>query len=456
MWTLNVFAAALLSGFSNSQKLHSQRVSPVLRTSQMPSKGITLPSIYARLSEMLPSQNVSPRTRKPWAKDIVRITFQGLEVKSQSPQLAQQGTSSPQQILPAEDSTLVVTEARMVVPLSTSMTGLNELVDRDIAWHAPSGSIAFKIKSRVGESIIQPLIERAVRVERLVDYVQVLQTHHKTLECESISLGKISFSYATQPLEADLSSSAQKYLAEIDFGMANDIKLDLKTEGDPLVRIVDFFTMILNDSAHGFNAVARFMPLTLPLLRGLDAMETSWVDLSEDEERCCYILARAVDWYFIRFDFTQPSVAGSGSPPPLRKVTFEVKLKPRKGDPYWYIQRTDNQDAAAPDDLDLALKSVWNTTSGEWLGMRLSAIASPLAVESLLAKLNSVVRDVASSPVSVPAAAPSAVAPNPIPVIAKVPSRPQSTNQQRQQGNQRQLSNQNQGRMNPNKVIEID
>lgn len=483
MSTLNVFVAAILSNYANTKALHLLQAFHAVQIADKPQKGVVLPSVYARLSQLLPSKNVVSRTGKPWAKDVIRITFQGLETLysqttlTDSPESAQsiKTDSQASDVIPPQVSlqkpqppqsvAVIVTEAKMMVPLPKSVITINDQIDRDIAFHADSGCFAFRLRSRVGEAVIPDLVERVTRVERLVDYVQVLQSHEPYLKCEAVTLGKISFSYAMR-IDMDVSTpdrlkSDQRLNASIDFSNVEKIILVLDV-GDPHLRILDLLNQTLN-SSQGFTGVAKLLPVTLPALRGLDALQATWKDLSNLGE--CFVLVRAAECYIIRYIINH-SQATPDQPPRSRKFNFVLKLQDRKGSPFWHVRRADTVEGGK-DALDNALQSVWNAKGEKWLGMRLSGVASPLAIEGLLSAVDDVVRSVALNPVE--SSPPNTTATLPPSqgsggVGGKPQQRPPSMNQQRQQGaqskqnNQRQISGNNQGKGNPlaREVVVLD
>lgn len=464
MSTINVFVTAILSSYANTRAFHQLRASYISRSGDKPRKGIVLPSIYARLSQLLPSKNKDPRTGKSWAKDIVRITFQGLEPLSpEKPVSTGNGESEqpdehslPVRLGPPQYLAVHVVEARMASPLSNSLTTLNEKVDRDIAFHASTGAFAFKLRSRVGEPIVTALIERAVRVERLVDYVQVLKTHEPQLKCESVTLGKISFTYAMKNAAEtgnDISERhSQRYAATINFGTVDKIKLIL-SKNDPHIRVLDLLTRTLN-SSQGFSGIAKLLPVTLPALRGLDTIQSTWSTLSALGE--CFVLVRAAEWYLIRYIVSQPQT-GEGSAPQQRTFNFELSLKHRKGKPYWHLKRVD-QRVRDGDDLDNALQRVWDAQGKKWLGMRLSGVADPFGIEDLISEVDDVVRSVSSNPRKPSIASgdePPAASESTAPSVPKPTQRAPSQSQQqrpqmnqRPQGAQRPMANANQNRNN--------
>jgi mediator of RNA polymerase II transcription subunit 14 len=436
MSRLSTYAAAQITLFVNLKKLHSlqaryklQETSPVSR--------IRVPYILMRLSDLLPSKNRSPRTKKPWAKDSVKVVFQSLEpgvpeeffpfvhrasplqplgvakakakggntpaatppavVQQQIVQLSP--NDAPKQLCPGETA-VIMTEARMTVPVPQALAALKERVDRDIAFDAKSGGFAFQLKSKIGESIIPAFIERAIRVERLVDFIEVLHKHERILKCEHISLGRIIFTYgnAHPPNNALDVDGIDCYEATIDFGSTDSNMTLTLNQGNPHVRIVDNLTKVLNEG-EGLEGVVTLLPLTLPALRALDTLEGAWALLSAKGEALVFV--RAVEWFVIRY------TVFSSTP---RKVIFEIKLRQRKGEPWWHIKRIDSRDREG-DDIDASLKPVWNSNGIGWQGMRIDAVAQPAGMEDLIGKLDEVMRSVASNV--------EQAAPTPAPVVGQ-------------------------------------
>jgi len=477
MSTLNVFVAAILTNYANAKTLYRRRALHAMQIAEKPRKGISLPNVYARLSQLLPSKNAVLRTGEPWAQDVIRITFQGLESSQESTQSLESTPSltlsnseekarnSSQQhsnlsVKPQlpQDLAVVMTEAKILVPLPKSVVTINEQVDRDIAFHADSGAFAFRLRTQVGETVIPALVERIIRVERLVEYVQVLQTYEPQLACESVTLGMISFTYtARQPAaqaSADKGSTSEKYSAKIDFNNVDKIVLVL-TRGDPHLRILDLLNQILN-SPQGFMGVAKLLPVTAPALRGLSKIQTTWSKSSNLGE--CFTLVRAAEWYVIRYVMKQaPSGTEALSSP--RQFNFTLKLQDRKGDPFWHLQRVDTLDRDG-DDLEKDLQKIWNAVGEKWLGMRLSGVARPADIEALLSAVDDVVRVVASKPMPPTLPANSTIEPPSQQAqpggVSKQPLRPPIPNQQQrpmgntkqQINNQRVVPNQNQGKTN--------
>lgn len=429
-----------------------------------------------RLSELLPSKNKSARTKKPWAKDSVKLIFLGLEpaapeefIPSPQPGAPPQtnlakakakGGSTPaatplavvqpsgdqpvpiniqKQFAPGEGA-VIITEARMSVPVPQALTILKERVDRDIAFDAKSGVFAFRLRSKVGETVIPAFIERAIRVERLVDFVEVLHKHEKTLKCEYISLGRIVFTYGNaQTSDAMDVDGGNGYKATVDFGSTDSLMTLEFEKGNPHLRIADNLTKVLNER-QGLDGVATLLPFTLPALRALDTLESAWTSLSAKGEALVFV--RAVEWFVIRYNIF--STDPSSSP---RKIMFEIRLQQRRGEPWFLVRRTDTRDREG-DDVDEALKPVWNSSGRGWQGMRVNAVAQPAGMEELIGKLDEVMQNFASgagasvAELPAPAAAPPQVKPP-----QRAPEAPMMA-QQRQQPTPSQ--SQSQGRSTPN------
>lgn len=488
--TLNVFAAALLSHYANLKALHAQNSKHKLRNAKQ-GMSVKVPSILLKLSEVLPSKNRSPRTGKEWANDVIRLTFLGLEiVPSKAAQTPNHGptsnlptpvvqTPAPGQSRPPlpDEKAVMVTEARIIIPERQSLSILQENFDQDIAFDKKTGSFAIRLRSTVGEPVIKALVENFNRIEQFVDFINVLNKHKDTLHSETTSLRKLMFTYG---LPGDGTGnnaiSSRSYRATINFGVVSSSMTIDFDEGNPHLRIQDYLRRVLNDK-QGLDGVATLLPLTLPALQALDSIEEQWLKVPEKGEALIFV--RAVEWYIVRYNMVLPPPTDSSLGQLTRKVTFEIKLQHRKAEPWWYIRRTDTQDK---DEIDAALKPIWNSMGDGWRGMRVSAVAEPKGAKELLRKVDEALRTVvlwnpSQQQAQVQAQPASAAAPVPAPgisapvapvaqmqrTVSKGPNRPpiHNQNQQRQQPtpSQSQSQSQSQGRNNPSmkrEIVEID
>ncbi|KFX93018.1 hypothetical protein V490_05036 [Pseudogymnoascus sp. VKM F-3557] len=420
--SLHLLSTSMISYYTNMRALHSRRAKFMLRNTskRTVSSRQGQPALCVMLSTLLPSKNKSPRTGKPWAKDVLKISFQGIEAlepkettspavgSDQSPSNPPTAPSGPVSSQDGEEGAIMIAEGHMETAIPAGLL-VKQQVDKDIAFHPSTSAFAFRLQARVGEPSIAPLIERLQRVERLVDFVQVITAHPDSLHCESVSLSRLIFSYGCVQSAGPNQSHAEspRYQAIIDFSSQSS-QLELQLEaGNPHIRILDHLTKILK-SPLGLHGLATILPLTLPVLRALDAAEDSWEDIPSSELQ---ILCRAADWYAVRYILT-PLGDGDNSktPPAPKRVVFEIRLHRRGNVPWWCMRRDQKHNPATVDPLDLALREkVW--TGGEkgvWMGMQCAAIAQTGGAEAMVSRVDAAMRDMMGDGTVFASAAPGA------------------------------------------------
>ncbi len=227
-------------------------------------------------------------------------------------------------------------------------------------------------------------------------------------------------------------------------------------QGNPHLRIVDHLTNILNKS-QGLDGVATILKLTLPVVRGLDAIEVAWTPAAISEKGEVFMNVRASDWYIIRYNLNQASTQSNPLQLKTRKVMFEVRLRQRRGEPWWHVRRTDNSRNKEPDDLDEALKPLWASSGIGWRGMRISGVAQGDGAEDLLVKIDEAVRNFAiegkiaiadPKPTQVPTSNPARQNRGPGQQQQQQQQRQQHTPNSTQSQSQNQSQSQSQGRNN--------
>ena len=372
------------------------------------------------MEDLLPSKNKSPRTRRPWASNVLKIGFRGISnpsrqavplpssqpdqhnVDTDTRTLSDKGNSNREEI--DDERVILVAESGLLKPTPPGLDLVTQRVDKDITFHPTSGRFAFRIYSKIGESAIQPLIDRLQRIEQLVDFIDVVKKHEKALRCETVSLGQVIFSYggatasstkSEQPDAIPVDQKEKTYRATVDFSGEN-MTLALE-RGNPHIRILDSLTRVLN-SPLGLDGVATLLPPTLPLLTALNAIEDAWAALDQGE---VLIFSRASDWYTVRYTLNLPASGEMQHPP---RVTFSVRLAHRRREPWWCIRREKERERnesrcnTEPDDVDTALSSVWdeNLDGEQWRGMSTSGIARVAGVVELMAKVDAVMHDYAT------------------------------------------------------------
>lgn len=366
------------------------------------------PVISVSLADLLPSKNRSRQTGKPWARHALHLTFQGVEcvglhtaqVKALKDELnidtVAPGLPMPEAVLDSED--VAITHARMAVQSPGDLPLLKQNVDQDIKYNSTTGIFVICLRTRVGSSVVQPLIERVARVERLVEFMSVLRKHKATLTCESASLAEIVFTYELPPStlkdgeEAPGASEVRAgatepvtYKSRVDFG-TNGGRMAISFEaGNPHIRVLDSLNAVLNASL-GLDGVANELFFTLPVLSALDTIERAWGMVSCEHGEV-QVLVRSLDHYMVRYTVLDRR---PGSPPKLyHKITISAKLRARDNEGWWLVNRSGDQERHAIDDI---LDPVWSGRGEGWRGLRTSAGAKGPGIHALLCVLDESLR----------------------------------------------------------------
>lgn len=398
MSTLHTYAGGLISQYTNLKALHDRRIRHMVKQTNPPAP-IKLPSIFIHIPELFQAR-ARPAAQKTWAKDFLKLTFQGLEPvlalpsPEFQPTLDVSQTTSPR----LEQKAVLVTVARMAVPIE-ALSVLNEQIDKDIAFQAKTGEIAFRLRSQVGESIIPALSDRLFQAERLISCTAVLRRYQEVIKCDTISLQEISFSYGMPPgAHTRMAISSEKptslrYKAVVSLGLIEGkMKITLET-GNPHLRVLDSLDKVLNYAKGGFDSVASLLPQTLYVLRAFETIEGVWGPLHDKGE--VFVFVRAFEWFSLRY------VLKSSAPDtPSITIAFDIKLCYRKQKPWWIVRRTERNDkgnkgeALSDDGIDARLKSVWDSLGDDdWKGMRISAVGRDCGMETCLEKVDEVMRN---------------------------------------------------------------
>lgn len=395
---------------------------------------LRLPNLYIPLSTLLPG--------KPWAKDAIQISFLRLKRHTEtsptgkvdtpghgllSPPQTQQSQSTPtsqvnsfgEEPIKQERGPRQTFEAVLVAKgtvLSTLPAGLldKQAVEEGIAFNTATNSFAFRLQSRVGEPIIDQLVQQLQRVSRLVDFVQVMAKHKDHVQCESVSLNRLVFTYHYEtPALSHEGAELKKERAVIEFpGEAADgtpglTKLILD-DGNPHIRTLDHLTHILNTGDYGLEALAINLPITLPVVRALDAAENHWSHLGLVTGSELIILARASDEFVLKYSCTIPATK-AGQKPRYQSYKLEIVQRPRGSETWWWIRPAfdpKGKQSTRQDGFDRILKEeVWRKThaddhkKGAWIGQTTGAIAKVPGAEGMINAVNACMMQVAKDPV---------------------------------------------------------
>lgn len=409
MTTIKIFAAALFSYYENLKYLWSKRFLYML-TPSIKSGPLNLPLIYIRLSELLTSQKTPSKIGKPWAKNYVRLRFHGIRSFSLLSVKANKQESSSQA---CDDQNLdnlnhdtkkdvieMIAELRILKPIPRPLSFVPKEFDENIVFHPSTGCFALRLNSSFGGTVISALTQYLASIERLVGFITVLEKHEAALKCTKICLGEIKFAYGKSSSildQNDVPPMKLIYNAAIEFSSDKNC-VDLRFEkGNPHIRIADHLKNILN-APLGLDGVAKILPLTVHVLNGIDIIEATWATSPICEYGMVITNARAVDWYVIRYILVQKNPP---TPTPrMRKFFFEIRMRQRKGEAWWHVQRqepftSEETEKGRRDDLDETLQTFWKMNRKDWIGMRISAVGRNGGITELLENLDKFVREFA-------------------------------------------------------------
>ena len=356
---LENIAAGIISYYVNTRYLFHLGIRHNLSPPSTAGPDAKFPILYIRLGASVHRSFLqsSKRTVLPWAHEVVKVTFRGMESSSGHNDIS-------------SGNAILLAEARMMTPVP-QIDLLTPRVDSSLAFHPSSGAFAFRLVSRVGQPVIPALLHRLKRIERLIRFLEVLKPYK--LKYETISLGQIVFTYSSNPLplRADINFDTDAAM-RITFDKAN-----------PHIRIVDFLTNLLNADA-GLEHVILLLNITLPLLRALDAVETLRASPADNDPPV--VLARSAEWFQIRY----------ANP----KCRFDVRLKQRRDEVKWFLSDASSSDelGSRPEDFENALQAFWVDRGEAWIGLRTGLVASADGVEGLVTRLDELVRGFAVVP----------------------------------------------------------
>lgn len=368
---LTIFTAAVISHVIDLKAVNQRRIHHT--SSNMHNRSIPpnmkLPAMVMRLSDLLKSRH-SSRSRRvaSWANDFVQITFRGIQRPGplmQRPKPAISGSQNQHHGGPSnsEQPRLVtVVDARFKIADRAKFSLLRGNVERDVAYNARLGVFALRLKSDVGNTILDTLVLRLQAIERLVDCVNAIQRSNADIKCETITLNQVVFTYS-DALGRSAGSTAEanirRWKASLDL-RRDRIKMSLE-KGNPHLRTLDGFNQLLNSDL-GFTNVPQYLAYTLPALKTLDAIEDGWKELMMNNQGIVEIFPDHLDWFNIRY--TLPTL-NRNQP---RRVSLQLSIRKRQDEPWWYLKRHEVGPVEAPDDeFKTILSNSWeNTTERVW------------------------------------------------------------------------------------------
>lgn len=370
-------AGGMISSYVNARALSQARINyTIAKDSSSTENGAQFPALLIHFSSLLPHS--SNRRWRPWARDMLRVRYHSVSLTS--------------------GQITLVTEARLLHPTPQAEL-IKDRAEDDIVFQPQTGVFAFQVTTPIGESMIEKLRQRLIRIERLISFLTVIGKYNLT--CESISLHRIVLIY----------SSEHHYKVDLSFTGDSPMTLTL-SKGNPHLRIKDFLTRLLNDN--GLETLTIALNITLPLMRVFDEIERAPPDANAagGREREFFILPRATDWYQVRY--TRP------------QCTLDIRLHRRRDQLKWFIKENVNAAALAitgsssinsnmlnnpaavcgetlsgggsgirwirSAELAESLKSLMNDSADGWIGLRTGIAADINGVVDVLRRVDAMMR----------------------------------------------------------------
>ncbi|KAM7207650.1 mediator of RNA polymerase II transcription subunit 14 [Naviculisporaceae sp. PSN 640] len=328
---LSFLSVAIVAQLTDLRELHSKKLAHIIRESRNFLDTPVVPIIYIRLSDMLRSRGAVKEHPMPWAKDYIQVAFKGFEV-------------IPEEVTGADGSTqyrrggrsFVRAEARLDVEDKGKFRLLKRKIDNDVFFDARRGQFILRLRANMGVSFVNTLGDRIKSLERVVDFVDAIRRAGEGAMPGTVTLREVSFTYSRgkPPLNGQ---QLLPWLVRLDLAHEDGVKVELEP-GNPHMRVLTSLETIARSKF--FENLPGMMVLTLPLYRGLEAIEEEWSTITlQSPGHSLTIFPRELGWVGLRF--TYPGAA-------RRLLTLEIRHKVRRGNMVWHVSRSEHADPSMP------------------------------------------------------------------------------------------------------------
>lgn len=342
---------------------------------------LKIPGLYVRLAAILPPQNNESRLKQPrgsWAEEFVQIVFRGVRGAA----------------VPSSRHLEVSADVKIVVNDKSKFALIKGNVDHDVIYQPRTGQFRLQLRTEIGKSFVESLVNRVKAIDRLVEFVAAMSSRANTVQCESVTLRKVVFTYGTpEQVSVRGKQDQPRWRVVLDLAGSDKVKITLE-KGNPHVRVQDMLERLVN-SPVGFEQLPYWLQVTVPLHRGLDSIEDSWAEITANNQGDLQILPRALDWLNVHFEL--PASPNR----PSRTLCLSFRLKSRRGQLWWSIERYVRlEDSLKKEDdaFDVALQPIFDSRGDGWQGHGKSAVAHPRgnSLEDLLARISGAMKALAT------------------------------------------------------------
>lgn len=424
---LTLFASAMISQMVDQRELHKQNIKfkPHGSNNWSLPQQVRLPTLEIALSGIFPSmvfenaEKDNPRTaggssstaesaksgsvvqsatgsgistKQPWANDIISVRFKGVQPAEEAStgyeSIKSEGDKSEKPFICVSDAIIKVRRPAKFNMLKSHMVG------RDVSWNAGSGEFCLRMRSSIGQSMLENLKARVKAVDRFVSFFESMDQARESIAAESVSLKEVTFSYG--PLASEASTDTQpSRLWRITLDLSqNDIDLIME-ESNPHLPVTDLMQKLVNGT-NGIGALMNWLPESLPALEAIKQIRETWKDIEARNQGQFRFVMDSVDEMSIQYFVTG---TGPGNQPLHRDITFLAHVKHRRGEPWWHIMRKPLNSSFAPhDEFTSALKPVWEARGEKWTGLVTGAAGRPQdGIANLLSAIDEAIRPLAGS-----------------------------------------------------------
>lgn len=343
LFQIEATAAGMISQHTDSRQLALQKIPHRLVETSSTRPSSNFPALYIRLpkSRVHPTLKTQRFAKMPRYSQVLRLSFVGTDESD------------------SYANHLVTAQSNCATLRSRALDSMDE---ESVTFHPTSGAFAFRLRTAVGTSAIPGLLGCLAKIQRLIDYMSVVQAS----KIHKFSLRHVEFTYATEPHDLR---------AKITFIGEGPPQISFE-HGNPHLRIQNQLTVLLR-GPDGLKHVILLLAVTLSLMRALAAMETVHGDDKVS------ILSRSAEWYQIRL--------------PNQRGRFDLRLRRRREEFMWFVEEASLPDGKKTDSrVHERFRSMINGKGDGWSGMSPGIVASLSGVEGLLKKMDDVFQNVSA------------------------------------------------------------
>ena len=337
------------------------------------------------LSLMQRASGAVQAPKKPWADNVLSISFKGIRSLSKAENANDDGSG--------DNELICVSEAVIKVRKPSKFASFRGLADRDVSYHPQRGEFSLRIQRALGQPILGSLKSRIKAIDRFVNFLEAMDSARSgTITTESVTLRQIIFHYCEGKAAAPPSSEAPEEKPEepqkrwrVILDLSKD-EIDVAIEkGNPHLRVLDLMRRLVNSDG-GIGALMAWLPASLPALVAIDRMETDWEALEASGKGRLEFCMKSIAWMSIAYTLDLEDDTKK------KQVSLEVKMKPRRGEAWWHVWRSDTS-PNTDDAVSKALQPVWDGRGDNWHGLSTGAAGRPHdGVVALLLAIDEVVK----------------------------------------------------------------